>query len=263
MAEMPNFRAIAYANFIIHIARWMHVIYLAVIHNFSKHFDVVLAGKVFRHVLRVEYCLGVLLDEFVVNITVGRCDNYEVAALKQFGCQGLFALVHRAMFTELGYVGVKENGFRTFLAQFVYDTDGGRLAIVVDVLLIGYAEYENLGTVERFLEAAVEHITCSRHAIFRHTVVHHHRCLNHRRMEAILTSFPTEVVWVKRYAMTTKSRTRIERCETKRLCLRSLNHLPQIDVHTVAEHGKLVYQSDVDVSVGVLKYLCHFCHGRR
>ena len=60
--------------------------------------------------------------------------------------------------------------------------------------------------------------------------------------------------------MTTKARTGIEGGESEGLGLGCLNHLPQVDMHAVAQDGKFVDESDIDIAISVLEYLGHLCH---
>ena len=202
-----------------------------------------------------------LLHKGVVDIGVGGGDDHHVGALYQLGGEGGLAYVLLAVVTETGNVGVEEDDVGTLVTQLVDDADGGRLTVVVDVVLIGHTEYEDARAVDGLAETAVEHVGHTVHAVFGHAVVDHHGGLNHRGMETVLTGFPTEVVGVEWDAVTAQTGTGIEGGEAEGLGLGGFDDLPEVDVHAVAQDGELIDEADVDVAVGVLENLGHLGHG--
>ena len=74
--------------------------------------------------------------------------------------------------------------------------------------------------------------------------------------------FIGQVVGIDRDAVASDARARVEGLKAERLGLGGLNRFPQIDPEVVAEDRHLVYQSDVDVPVGVLQELRHLGFAR-
>src|SRR3989337_2643760 len=75
--------------------------------------------------------------------------------------------------------------------------------------------------------------------------------------EIELAGLPGEIKRVNGYAVTAEARARIKRLKSEGLCLRGLYDLPDIHVHPVAEHLKLIDEGDIDPPVDVLKKFCH------
>ena len=63
--------------------------------------------------------------------------------------------------------------------------------------------------------------------------------------------------------MTAHARTRIEGLKTIGLGFGGIDYFPNVNIHTSTEHGELVHQSNIDVSVGVLQKFFHFSDCRR
>ncbi len=203
-----------------------------------------------------------LLHKGVVDIGVGGGDDHHVTALHQLSGEGGLAYVLLAVVTETGDVRVEEDDVGTLVAQLVDDTDGRRLTVVVDVVLIGHTEHQDAGAVDGLAETAVEHVGHTVHAVFGHAVVDHHGGLNHRGVETVLTGFPAEVVGVEGDAVAAQTGTGIEGGEAEGFGLGGFDDFPEVDVHAVAQDGELVDKADVDVAVGVLENLGHLGHGR-
>jgi len=60
--------------------------------------------------------------------------------------------------------------------------------------------------------------------------------------------------------MAAKSRPGIERLEAERLALGCLDHVPDIDTHSIIKHLQFIDECDVDGAVGVFKNLACLCH---
>src|SRR6202000_1524487 len=71
-------------------------------------------------------------------------------------------------------------------------------------------------------------------------------------IEVVLTGLEGEVERIDRKAVTAHSRPRLEAHEAERLGRGGVDHLPDVDVETVAELGQLVDESDVDRAEDVL-----------
>ena len=68
-----------------------------------------------------------------------------------------------------------------------------------------------------------------------------------------LASLPREVERIDGDTVPPQPRTRIEGHESKRLGLRSLDHLPDIDPHGFVDQLQFVHQRDVDGTKDVLQ----------
>src|SRR5262249_4181072 len=102
---------------------------------------------------------------------------------------------------------------------------------IADISLVGQPHDQNAGAVQTLLEPQVE--------LFRDTADHitwHRRIylagqLNQSRGYLVFASFPGQIKWIDRNAMTSESGTRIKRHETERFCSRRLDDFPDINPH--------------------------------
>ena len=79
-------------------------------------------------------------------------------------------------------------------------------------------------------------------------------------MKAIFTRFPRKIIGVERNAVSTETRTGIERRKAIGFCFSSVYYLPHVNTHTIAEHRHFVYKADIDVAVRVFENLLHLGH---
>ena len=156
---------------------------------------------------------------------------------------------------------IKEGNFCAFSFQNVNYLQCRAFTVIIDILFISNAENQNFRAVHRFLYF-IQDFSCAVNAVFRHLIVNHHRAFNHRGMETVLSCFPRKIVWVKRNAVSAKTRTRVERLETIWFCFCRIHNFPHTDTHFIAQHGQLVYQTDVDIAVGIFQNLFHLCNCR-
>ena len=88
-------------------------------------------------------------------------------------------------------------------------------------------------------------------------VFDHHGGLDHGGVEGVLADFPAQVIWIEGDAVPAKSWSWIESLESVRLGPGCVDNLPDVDFHSLTQHGHFVYQAYVDVSVSVFKDFLH------
>ena len=259
MAEVPYLRPGSDGCAGIHVAALMHE---SVLHCVSlQYFYIVTGREGLGDVLGVEDSLGVLLHEGVIDAGVCRRDDDDIRRLHERCGQFLFTRIPDAAVAVFRDERVIIADVGPFFAELLDHADGGGLAIVVDVLLVGYAEDQDTGALQGLGEAMVEHVADALDAVLGHAVVDHHRGLDHRGVEAVFAGFPAQVIGIERDAVAAQARAGIEGREAERLGLGRFDDLPEVDPHLVAEDCELVDQADVDVAVGVLQDLGHLRHG--
>ena len=157
---------------------------------------------------------------------------------------------------HLGAVRVVVLDLEALLAEQLDQPDGRALPQVVDVLLVGEPEDQNLGPlgwlpllVQGF-DGAVDHVV-------RHLPVDLARQLDETGVELELARLPRQVVRIDRDAVPAQAGARVEAHEAERLGLRRVDHFPDVDVHPLAEQLQLVDQGDVHAAEDVLQELGH------
>ncbi len=141
------------------------------------------------------------------------------------------------------------------------DVQSRAFAVIVDIRFIGDAENEHLGAVHRGL-IAVEDLHGAVDDILRHAGVDFAGGLDQAGVIVELAGLPGKVKRVERNAVAAESRSRIKRLKAVRLCFGRVDHVPDIDAHTVADDRHFVREADIDIAVGVFKELFHFGNGR-
>jgi hypothetical protein len=171
--------------------------------------------------------------------------------------------LHRGpVHADLGDVRVVEADLRPAPAQLRDDLDGGRLADVAHVRLVGDAEdeHERVTGAAALVVQALDHPV---HDVAAHAVVDLPGKLDEAGGLAHLPNPPRQVRRVDRDAVAPPPRSRVERLEPEGLGGGGVDHLPHVDAEVVAEHRHLVGEGDVDVPVGVLDELGHLGRPRR
>src|SRR5438270_1869991 len=135
--------------------------------------------------------------------------------------------------------------------QQLDDFQRGRFAQVVNVSLVGDAEYQHLRAIDRLLRA-VQRRAYRTNNVIRHRRVHLAQKLDEARVKVELLRFPGEIKRIDRDAMSAKSRAGIKRMEPKRLCRSRLDDFPNIDAHAQTKLLQLVDHRYVHTTVDVL-----------
>ena len=143
---------------------------------------------------------------------------------------------------------------RPLLAEQLNQADGGALAQVVDVLLVGQPEDQHLRSLER-LALLVQGVHGPLHHVVRHLPVDLAGQLDEAGIELELARLPGQVEGIDGNAVPAQPRPRVEGHEAERLGLGGVDHFPQIDVHPLAEQLHLVDQRDVHAAEDVLQQL--------
>src|SRR5947208_7907125 len=113
----------------------------------------------------------------------------------------------------------------------------GRLALIIDVRLIGQTQNQNLGAVDG-LASRVERICDRAHNMLGHARIDLAGQLNETRMLTIFASLPCEIKWIDGDAMPAKPRAGIKRHETKWLRLGGFDDLPDVNSHGAVQDRK-------------------------
>ncbi len=145
--------------------------------------------------------------------------------------------------------------------QQLDDVERGRLAQVVDVLLVGDAEDVHARAVHR-LALGVERLHHAADHVLGHAAVDLPGQLDEARLEVVLLRLPRQVERVDGDAVAAEAGAGIERHEAERLRLGRVDHLPHVDVHPVAHQRELVHEADVHGAERVLEELDHLGHAR-
>ena len=106
---------------------------------------------------------------------MGRSNYHGIGVLNEFGGEFALSVEPLALVAVMANERIVIYNIGTFAAESVYHPDSGGLAVIVDVLFVRYAEYQNLGPVKSLGEAAVKHVGYPLYAVLGHTVVDHHR----------------------------------------------------------------------------------------
>src|ERR1043166_3181250 len=83
--------------------------------------------------------------------------------------------------------------------------------------------------------ARVESISQTVDDMPRHTLIDFASQFYEARMLIVFARFPGKIKWIDRNTVAPQSRPRIERHETKRLCLSRFNHFPDVDAHRIVD----------------------------
>ena len=142
------------------------------------------------------------------------------------------------------------------MLQQTDDVDGGRLADIVDIALVRHARHMDLRSLHG-LRGVVQGALHAFDHVVGHLAVDVSRQFNEAGFDAGLLGLPGEVERVDRNAVPAKSGPRVEWLEAEGLGGGGVDHFPDVDPHTVAHHGELVHQADVDHPVSVLEQLHH------
>src|SRR5476649_102246 len=138
----------------------------------------------------------------------------------------------------------------------MHDVDGGRLAHIVDVSLIGYAEDVDAGA-HQGLGMAVQSALYSVHDEVWHLAVDVPGQFDESRFDAGLLRLPRQVERVDGDTVAAEARTRIKRHEAEGLRGCGVDDFPDVDAHAVAHHGHFISQTDVNHTEGVFEELDH------
>src|SRR6516165_6779420 len=132
------------------------------------------------------------------------------------------------------------------------ELEGGAFPQVVDVLLVGDADEQDIGAVEPAVGRAVERRAQALDHEARHGIVDLAGELDEAGRNLELARLPREIERVDWDAVPAETRSRIEGHVAEGLCLRRLDHLPDIDPHGAVDELQLVDESDVDRTEDVL-----------
>ncbi len=147
------------------------------------------------------------------------------------------------------------------VAQQLHHCHRGRLAHVVDVLLVGDAEDQDLATAYG-LAAVVEGVGELGDDPARHVGVDLAGELDEAGVEPVRPRLPGEVEGVDGDAVAAQPRAGVVGHEAEGLGGRSVDHLVDIDPHAVGDDLHLVDQADVHRAVDVLQQLGHLRRAR-
>ena len=138
--------------------------------------------------------------------------------------------------------------------QQLHQLEAGRLARVVNVLLVGHAQQSDLAPLDR-LAPVVERVGDPGDDVGGHRGVDLAGQLDEPGGQPVLAGDPGQVERVDRDAVATQPGAGIEGLEAERLGPGRLDHLPDVDPHAGVDHLQLVDQGDVDGAIGVLEDL--------
>ena len=138
----------------------------------------------------------------------------------------------------------------------------GRLALIIDVRLIGQTQNQNLGAVDG-LASRVERICNRADNMLGHARIDLAGQLNETRMLTIFASLPGEIKWIDGDAMPAKPRAGIKRHETKWLRLGGFDDLPDVNSHGAVHDFQLINQRDIYAAENVLQKLARLSHATR
>src|SRR5579864_1799073 len=161
-----------------------------------------------------------------------------------------FRMLARAR--HLRYEGIVKRDMRALRLEDLHDLEGGALAQIVDILLVGDAENEDSRTFEALAEARVERAREIVDDIARHCRVDLAGELDETRRYVVFARLPGEIEGIDGNAVPAEARTRIERHEAEGLGGGRLDYLPDIDAHGVVDHLEFVHERDVDGAENVL-----------
>ena len=160
-------------------------------------------------------------------------------------------------------VGIAVVDVRALVLQELDELVRRRLAVVIDVLLVGEAEHEDAGALDA-LAGVVERVGHLADDVPRHAGVDLAGQFDEPRPHAVLGRLPRQVEGVERDAVAAEAGARVERRESERLGLGRLDHFPDVDPHPVEGDLELVDERDVDRPEDVLEQLAGLGHtGRR
>src|SRR5215469_7578039 len=152
-----------------------------------------------------------------------------------------------AHFGEVGIV-VADDG--AFPLQQLNDGQGRRFAQVIDVSFVGYAEYQDLRSVHRFL-LLVQGPRDRIDDVIGHVVIDLAGQFDEAGAKVPFLGFPGKIKRVDGNAVSTQARAWIERVKPERLGGGSFDHLPDVQTHAQAEKFQLIHQGDIHAAVDV------------
>src|SRR5207253_5623198 len=143
------------------------------------------------------------------------------------------------------YVRVVVGHHGALLQQVVHELEAGRLARVIDILLVGHAQQTDLAALER-LAVLVQGVGDAPDDVRRHGGVDLAGQLDEARGHAVLARHPGQVKRVDGNAVAPQTGTGVERLEAERLGPGRVDHLPHVNTHAVEDQFQLIDQGDVD-----------------
>ncbi len=188
---------------------------------------------------------------------MGGDDYRAVAALQQFIGEGRSLVAAPVVGLEMAHVRIAGDDHGPFSGQQVHHLQGRGLAIVVYIGFVGHPEKHHNRAVER-LALAVEHAGDQIAHVTWHLGINLAGQFDETRVHIVGAGLPGEVVRVNRDAVTAQARPWRKLHEPVGLGGSSLNHLPDIEAHPVAQQGQFVDQRDVHCPKDVLEEFGHF-----
>ncbi|EGJ75134.1 putative nucleotide sugar dehydrogenase [Streptomyces sp. Tu6071] len=174
-------------------------------------------------------------------------------SLDQIPCGGL----HRdTVDLPDGHVGVVEDDFGTERTKALYHVPGRGLSLVGDVGLVCHPHQQDSGSAER-LSGPVKELLGAFDHISGHSGVDFLCQFDHAEGVAEGAHLVREVIWIDGYAVAADARSGAKCLEAEGFGGCAVDGVPQVDAEFMAEHGHLVHQRDVDVTVCVLDELGH------
>ncbi len=196
----------------------------------------------------------------IVHAVVAGDDDRAVARLQRRRRQvdGLRFQVLQFVIAPVGHVVVIHD-LGAVPREQAHHVQGGRLAHVVDVGLVGNPHHQHARPVDR-LAAAVEGLGHARTTYSGIAPLICPASSMKRASKPASSGLPREVERVDRDAVPAQPGARIEGHEAERLGGRRVDDLPHVDVHLVAHERDLVHQPDVHAAERVLEQLHRLRH---
>jgi hypothetical protein len=215
---------------------------------------VAVVGVVAHDVAGVDDELGLAGHALVVEAVVVGDDDHRVVVGE--GAAGVDALEVDAVLVDLGGVGVGVRDPGAALVEARDDVEGGRLADVGDVLLVGDAGDQHAGAVQRLLPV-VERVDDAADDVLGHGAVHLVRQVDELGLHLEGPELPAQVEGVDGDAVAPEPWPREEGHEAEGLGGGGADDLEGVDSEPARELGHLVDEADVDRAEGVLQQLDH------
>lgn len=160
-----------------------------------------------------------------------------------------------------GDVRVVVGNLRPALQEKLHDGVGGGLPVVVDILLVGHAQGQDLRPVEA-LPPPVQRFHRPFDDVVGHGDVDLPRQLDEAGGKVVLLCLPGKVEGVDGDAVAPEPRSGIEGGEAEGFGCGRLDHLPDVDPHLLGEDLQFVHERDVHAAVDVLQELRELRHPR-